>query len=112
MRKTMTSELATRREQKETAQVAVRLDGPIIDLDQAWRVAVALAQSDLVPMSLQGKPSNVLLVMMRGAELDLSPAQSVALIYAPAQGQTQLRGQFVLARLKLAGYSYDWEYSD
>src|SRR5215831_14719788 len=87
----------------------VSLSAPLDDLDQAWRIAVALAQSDLVPWSLQNKPSNVLLVMMMGRDLDLNPAQAVRSIYVPSNGRPQLTGQLALARVRGLGHDYEYE---
>jgi hypothetical protein len=89
-------------------RAAVSLNTPLNDLDQAWRLCEALAGSSLVPMALQGKPANILLVVMTGQELGLSVAQSLRTIYAPSSGNTQLRGQLVLAKLREAGHDYEF----
>jgi hypothetical protein len=91
----------------EKRRTQVTLNAPLTDLDQAWRLCEALAGSTLVPRALQGKPANILLVIMTGQELGLSAAQSLRTIYAPSSGNTQLRGQLVLAQLRKAGH--DWQ---
>jgi hypothetical protein len=90
------------------APVAVQLD-ELNDLDQAWRMASALAQSDLVPGALRNRPANVLLVIMTGREIGLSAAQSIRTIYIPSGGQPQMRGNLLLARLRQAGHDYTYE---
>jgi hypothetical protein len=46
-------------------------------LEQAMRLADLLARSQLLPASLRGKPSDVLVTLITGHELGLSPMQSV-----------------------------------
>lgn len=92
--------------------VAVALDGPISDLDQAWRLATALAQSDLVPRALRNRPANILLVIMTGQEIGLSVAQSLRSVFVPSNGQPQLRGQLILAKLREAGHDYEYDLTD
>lgn len=45
------------------------------------RRAGTLARSSLVPRALKGKPDDVLLVMVQGAELGLTPVQSLSHLY-------------------------------
>ena len=47
------------------------------NFSQAQTMAIELSKSDLVPSHLRGKPANVLLVVMRGRELGISPMQSL-----------------------------------
>jgi len=52
-------------------------------LDEAWRMAAAMAKSDLVPKDYHGKPENCLIAMQMGAEVGLAPMaalQSIAVI--------------------------------
>jgi hypothetical protein len=93
----------------EKRRTQVTLNKPLTDLDEAWRLCEALAGSNLVPQALQGRPANILLVIMTGQELGLSVAQSLRTIYAPASGNTQLRGQLVLAKLREAGHDYEFQ---
>jgi hypothetical protein len=96
----------------EKRRTQVTLNKPLTDLDEAWRLCEALAGSNLVPQALQGRPANILLVIMTGQELGLSVAQSLRTIYAPASGNTQLRGQLVLAKLREAGHDYEFQQDD
>jgi hypothetical protein len=66
---TTMTEVATRAESKP----AVSLDGRMGDLDQAWRMSQALAQSALLPQALRNKPSDVLVTILYGQEIGLSP---------------------------------------
>lgn len=49
----------------------------ITDFDAAWRMASALAKSDLVPKDFKDKPANCLIAMQFGAEIGLSPMASL-----------------------------------
>lgn len=46
-------------------------------LDQAERLAMMLSKSTLLPRALQGKPGDVLVVLITGRELGLSPMQAI-----------------------------------
>jgi hypothetical protein len=95
-----------------TLKVSVDLTKPISDLDQAWRVATMLAQADALPMSLRGKPQNILVVMLAGLELGFTAMQSLRMVFVPKSGIPQLRGEALLIRLRAHGHDYDWEYTD
>lgn len=90
-------------EQGETGRVPVALDGPLTTLDAAWRYAAHLAQSDLVPSELRGKPANVLLVVMKGQRLGLDPATALEEIYV-VKGRTMMSGKVLLAKLREHGH--------
>ena len=47
------------------------------NLDECWRVSAQLAKSKLLPVALQGKPEDVMVILMTGHELGLSPMQSI-----------------------------------
>jgi hypothetical protein len=51
------------------------------DHGQLYRMAEQLANSDLVPKSLKGKPADVFLVFQMGAELGLAQTQSLKSIH-------------------------------
>ena len=65
-------------------------------LDQAMDLANMLAKSDIVPTALRGKPANVLIVIMHGAEIGMSPAQALASVFV-VDGKPQLYGVGFLA---------------
>jgi len=50
-------------------------------VDQAMDAAEVFAASSLVPKALQGKPRDVLLVLLKGAELGLKPLQALSEIH-------------------------------
>ncbi len=89
------------------AQVA-SLD-QVTTLSEALELCDVIAQTDLVPKALQGRPANILLVMMMGKEIGLSLAQAVREIYCPPGGMPQMRGRLLLARLRQAQHDYIWE---
>lgn len=68
-------------------------------------IAKVLAGSDLVPKDLIGKPANVLLVLMAGNEIGLTPAQSLQSIMC-VNGRTSLWGD-VLMGLVLSSSVYE-----
>lgn len=47
------------------------------DMDEAWRFAQLLAQSSLIPDVLRGKPHDVLVATVTGAEIGVSPMQAL-----------------------------------
>lgn len=47
------------------------------NLDDAWRVADLLSKASILPDALRGKPHDVLVTVMTGSELGLSPMQSI-----------------------------------
>jgi len=81
----------------------------ITDLDQALRFCDVISQSGLLPAALRGKPANVLHLHLMAREMGMSLVQAAREIYFPAGGQPQLRGRYLLARLRKAGHDYWWE---
>ena len=47
-------------------------------LDEAFRMAEMLSNSEMVPKDYRGKPQNTIVAMLMGAELGLNPIQSLA----------------------------------
>lgn len=83
--------------------------GQMASLADALELCDVIAQTDLVPRALQGRPANILLVWMMGEEIGLSLAQAVREIYCPPGGMPQMRGRLLLARLRDARHDYWWE---
>ncbi|WP_068924947.1 hypothetical protein [Planobispora rosea] len=85
----------------------VPLAQPLSNLDQAWRLAKALAQSSLLPTSLTKNPrttqANVTLILLYGAELGLAPMQAIQEIYV-VNGRPQISGRLWLAKVRSAGH--------
>jgi len=65
-------------------------------VDQAWRLAGIMAASELVPKQYKDKPSDVMVAIMYGAELGLTPAQALTGI-AVINGRPGLFGEALLA---------------
>ncbi len=90
--------------QVQPVKAPVALARPVGDLDQAWRLASALAQSSILPNDLRGKAGNVLVILMYGQELGLSPMQAIQGIYV-VNGRPQMSGQLWLAKVREAGHA-------
>lgn len=86
---------------KPRAEVA--LGGRQTSFDPMYRLAQNLAQSDLLPKDLKGKAANVLIVMMYGQELGLSPVQSLQGIYV-VNGRPSMSGQLWFSLIRKAGH--------
>lgn len=65
-------------------------------LDEGWRLAQAIAQSDLVPKQYHGKPGDVLIAMQYGIELGFPPMQALQSI-AVINGRPSVWGDGFLA---------------
>ncbi len=87
----------------DTPKPLVSLTGPIADLDSAYRYAVALAQADILPQDLRGKPSNVLLIILYGQYLNIPPVISTQVI-SVVKGRPQIAGKMLLAKVREAGH--------
>jgi hypothetical protein len=100
------------RDPKAYLDAKVDLMKPLADLDEAMRVADVLSASTLVPRALQGKPANVLHVILTGQSLGLHWTESIRVIYSPGDGQIGMRGSFLLSRLRQAGHTYREKYTE
>lgn len=85
------------------AKPPVQLIGPQDDLEQAYRLAQALAQSQLVPEALRGKPSDILVITLFGQELGLPPMQAMQVIDV-MKGRPTLRANLWVALARKAGH--------
>jgi len=65
-------------------------------VDEAWRLATIMASSELVPKQYKDKPADVMVAIMYGAELGLTPAQALTGI-AVINGRPGLFGEALLA---------------
>jgi hypothetical protein len=65
-------------------------------VDEAWRLATIMAKSGIVPAAYKGKPEDVLVAIMYGAELGLTPAQALTGI-SVINGRPGLFGEALLA---------------
>jgi hypothetical protein len=87
----------------QQAKVPVRLTGQLDDLDQAWRLAVALAQADILPQDLRGKPANVFLTILYGQQLNVPHVIALQTI-SVVKGRPQMAGKLLLAKVREAGH--------
>lgn len=69
------------------------------NLDEAWRLAEILADSDLVPKDFRGKPGNCLVAIQWGAEVNLGALQSVQNI-AVINGRPSMWGDALIALVR------------
>lgn len=69
------------------------------NLDEAFRLADMLAQSDMVPKDFKGKPGNVMIAMQWGMEVGLKPLQALQNI-AVINGRPSMWGDAVLALVR------------
>lgn len=109
----MTNALTT--ETKPTPKPPVKAGGVIEalvprDMEQAFRLANALAQSgDMVPKAFQGNPNATMAAIVRGMEVGLAPMQALASI-AVINGRASLWGDAVPALIQRAGHHIDVDY--
>lgn len=82
---------------------AVDLGGPQHNLHQLMELARVLAPSNLLPHALQGKPADVLITVMYGQELGLSPMQAIQGVYV-VKGRPRMSGQLWIAKVRQAGH--------
>lgn len=76
------------------------------DLVEARAISSVLAASDAIPKDFIGKPANVLLAVMHGAEVGLSPAQSLSSIMV-VNSRASIWGDALLGIVK-ASSVYEW----
>ena len=81
------------------------------DLKTQMELAKTLAVSSLLPQALRGKPADVLVTVMYGRELGLSPMQSLQGIYV-VNGRPSMSGQLWLAKVRQAGHRVKIEATD
>lgn len=86
-----------------TPKVAVPLDGPLADADQAWRLARFFAAADIVPTDLKNKPANAFLVILYGQRLGLPPEIALSTV-SVVKGKPRMAGQLLLAKVREAGH--------
>jgi hypothetical protein len=78
------------------SKIPARIGAAPTTLDEAWRLAQHMANSDLVPKSFRGKPEDVLVAIQLGAEIGFAPMQSLQSI-AVINGRPSVWGDGFLA---------------
>lgn len=91
--------------------VRVPLNGPLADMDQAYRLAQGFAAADIVPQDLRGKPANVFLIILYGQRLGLPPEIAINSI-SVVKGRPRMAGQLLLAKVREAGHRPKIEHGD
>lgn len=75
---------------------------------EAEHIAKILATSDLVPKGMIGKPANILLAIMYGAEIGISPAQALQNVMV-INGRPSLWGDAVMGKVLASGFLETFE---
>lgn len=73
------------------------------DLKGQMELAKVLGMSALLPQALRGKPADVLVTVLYGREMGLTPMQSIQSIYV-VNGRPQCAGKLLLAKVRQAGH--------
>lgn len=76
---------------------------PAADLATQMEYAKLLAQSDLVPKDYQGQPANVLLAVSLGANMGLSPAESLLRVHV-IEGRPTASAELIADNVRRAGH--------
>lgn len=100
---TPATDVAVRTATAPAPRTPVSVGVPIKGLDEAFRLSQALAMAGLLPSGLRGKPSDVLAVILYGAELGIGPVQALQGIYI-VQGRPVVAAQTWLALLRTRGH--------
>jgi hypothetical protein len=69
------------------------------NIDEAWRMATMFSKAALLPEALRNKPSDVLLIMLMGRELGLSPLAALRGVYV-VQGKPYISAQSKIALVR------------
>ena len=81
------------------------------DLKGQMELAKVLGMSALLPQALRGKPADVLVTVMYGREMGLSPMQAIQGIYV-VNGRPTCGGKLLLAKVRQAGHRVKVEATD
>lgn len=96
----MSTEIA----QRPNAELAIVPVGKLLsNLEEVVTLAKGLAVSSLVPDSLRGKPNDVAIILLYGAELGLSPMQAIQGIYV-VKGRPMLSAQTWGTKIRQCGH--------
>lgn len=78
------------------------------NLDEAWRQAEMLGKASLLPDALRQKPHDILVVLMTGAELGLSPMQSIREVYV-VKGKGYISALLKVSLVRQSGLCLSWQ---
>ena len=100
----MTStELAHRQEQVQSGIVLGGGPAQRYSLAEVMELARIMAVASLVPDGLRGKPSDVLVIIMKGQDIGLSPSQAIDSIHV-IKGKAQCSVHLMVALARKAGH--------
>lgn len=91
----MSTDLATR---PNASMAHVPIGAKLTTLEEAMDMGRALAFTSLVPDTLRGKPNDVCLILLYGAELGLTPMQAIQGIYV-VKGRPMLSAQTWITKI-------------
>lgn len=94
---------ATRTAATVSADKRVRVGGPVANIEDAMRIADLLSGSTYVSSYDRGKPANIFMKILWGAELGIGPVQALSVI-SVVNGKPVLEGQLLLAKARQAGH--------
>jgi len=104
---TQEQEAKPKHEGKELTMGAVRTLVPQ-NFAEAERLASILAKSDIIPKEMMGKPANILVALMFGSEIGLTPAQALQNIMV-VNGRPSLWGDAVMGKVEASGLVEAWK---
>ena len=81
------------------------------NIDQTWRLATAICKAGMAPRSMDGKPEKVMVAMLHGMELGMTPMAAVQSI-AVINGTPCLYGDGLMGVVRASGlleYCKEWE---
>ena len=87
---------ATTAAMAQPTKVAVRMGVAPTNIEEGWRLAQFIAQSELVPKGYRGRPADVLVAIQYGMEVGLPPMAALHSIYV-TNGRPSLWGDGFLA---------------
>lgn len=70
---------------------------------KAWKLATAVANTEIVPKAVRGKPESVLAIILAGAEAGISPMQALGKIHV-IEGRIAVSGELMRAQVLAAGH--------
>lgn len=83
--------------------VHVPLNGPLDNVDQAWRLAKIFAQAGIIQTDLKNSAANTFLVILYGQRLGIPPEIAISTI-GVVKGKPRMSGQLLLAKVREAGH--------
>lgn len=96
----MTTEIAHR---PNAGLALVPVGRPLSNLEEVVELSKGLAVSGLVPDTLRGKPNDVAVILLYGAELGLTPMQAIQGIYV-VKGRPMLSAQTWGTKIRQCGH--------